>query len=129
MAFAVNEIGMAFFLALIAQEVSKRSCPAAPCTRGVAGGCRWPRPRAASGRCCGLSRLRHLKYEMVLAPAWPIACAIDIAAAYYVLKTILRRGSALPFLLLLAIATDAFGLLVVALRSAAGRHHARPLRC
>ena len=37
---------------------------------------------------------------------WPIACAIDIAAAYYVLKSILPRSGVLPFVLLLAIATD-----------------------
>ena len=34
--------------------------------------------------------------------AWPIACAIDAAATYYVLKTIMPRSGALPFALLIA---------------------------
>src|SRR5678815_2756275 len=42
-------------------------------------------------------------YETVLEAGWPIACAIDIAAAYYVLKTILPRSGALPFVLLLSL--------------------------
>jgi NhaA family Na+:H+ antiporter len=49
--------------------------------------------------------------------AWPVACAIDLAAGYYVLKFIWRRGSAMPFLLLIAVASNAIGLLVVTFRS------------
>jgi NhaA family Na+:H+ antiporter len=49
-----------------------------------------------------------------------VACAIDLAAGYYVLKLIWRRGAALPFLLLIAVATNVVGLLAVALRSPIG---------
>jgi NhaA family Na+:H+ antiporter len=58
----------------------------------------------------------NVKYVTVLAPAWPIACAIDVAAAYYVLKTILPRSGALPFALVAGIVTDIVGVLVVAPR-------------
>ena len=56
----------------------------------------------------------YLQHEEVLAQAWPIACAIDIAAGYYVLKLIFRRSSALSFLLLVAIITNGVGLIVLA---------------
>jgi len=116
-AFPVNEIAMAFFLALVAQEVLEAMMPG-----GVLHSWRrWGLPViAAVGGVLGAAGAYllyvNLKYEVVLAPAWPIACAVDVAAAYYVLKTIWRRGSVLPFLLLVALATDAFGLLIVALR-------------
>jgi NhaA family Na+:H+ antiporter len=116
-AFAVNEIAMAFFLALVGQEVLEAMMPG-----GVLHSWRrWGLPvAAAGGGVLGAAAVYllyvHLKYEVVLAQAWPIACAVDVAAAYYVLRMIWRRGSMLPFLLLLALATDAFGLLIIALR-------------
>ncbi len=118
LAFAVNEIAMALFLALVAQEVLEALMPGGALHTWR----RWGMPLAgAAGGIAGAAGVYllyvHLKYETVLAIAWPIACAIDVAAAYYVLKMIWRRSSALPFLLLLALATDGFGLLVVALRS------------
>ena len=116
-AFPVNEIAMAFFLALVAQEVLEAMMPG-----GVLHSWRrWGLPVIAAvggvlGAAAAYLLYVNLKYEVILAPAWPIACAVDVAAAYYVLKTIWRRGSVLPFLLLVALATDAFGLLIVALR-------------
>jgi NhaA family Na+:H+ antiporter len=46
---------------------------------------------------------------------WAIPCATDIAFSYLVVKAIFRRHPAIPFLLLLAIADDALGLLILAL--------------
>jgi NhaA family Na+:H+ antiporter len=53
--------------------------------------------------------------QPMLTAAWPVAAAIDIAAGYYVLTSVFRRGAAFPFLLLIAVATDAAGLLAMAL--------------
>jgi Na+:H+ antiporter, NhaA family len=116
-AFGVNEIAMAFFLALIAQEVLEGMMPGGALHTWR----RWSMALvAAAGGTIGAATVYllyvQLKYETVLSQAWPIAIAIDVAAAYYVLKTIWHRSSALPFLLLLALATDAFGVLIVALR-------------
>src|SRR5262249_544478 len=58
----------------------------------------------------------RVQYETVLTIGWPVACAIDIAAAYYTIKTILPRSGALPFVLLLGICTDVVGIFVVAPR-------------
>jgi Na+:H+ antiporter, NhaA family len=116
-AFALNEVAMAFFLALIVQEVLEGLMPGGALHTWR----RWSMPLvAAAGGTIGAAAVYllyvQLKYETVLMQAWPVACAIDVAAAYYVLKTVWRRSSALPFLLLLALATDAFGVLIVAVR-------------
>jgi NhaA family Na+:H+ antiporter len=119
-AFPVNEIAMAFFLALVAQEVVEAMMP-----RGALHGWRrWTVPLiAAAGGVAGAVAVYvsyvSLAHEIVLRQAWPVACAIDVAAAYYVLKLFWPRSAALPFVLLLGLATDAFGVLVVALRPSA----------
>ena len=115
--FPINEVAMALFLALVAQEVREALMP-----RGALHTWRrWGLPLiAAGGGIVGATATYlvyvGLKYEAVLVEAWPIACAIDVAAAYYVLKLVWHRSAALPFVLLLALATDAVGVLVLALR-------------
>jgi NhaA family Na+:H+ antiporter len=115
LAFPVNQIGMAIFLGLITQEAVEAVMPG-----GVLHAWRrWALPVvAAAGGALG-SAFVFLAYitiahEQVLAPAWPIACAIDIAAGYYVLKAIFRRAAAPTFLLVIGIATGAAGVLVTA---------------
>jgi len=117
MAFLVNEVGMALFIALITQEVVEAVMPGGALHSwrrwslalvGAVGGI-----IGAAAVFVGFVQYRH---ETVLLTGWPIACAIDVAAAYYTLKTILPRSGALPFALLLGISTDVFGILVVAPR-------------
>jgi NhaA family Na+:H+ antiporter len=115
--FVVNEIGMAFFFALATQEIVEAAMPGG----ALHSWRRWGLPivAAAGGIIGSLSvylTFVAASHESVLSGGWPIACAIDVAAAYYVLKTILPRSGALPFALLIGIATDAFGLFVVAPR-------------
>jgi NhaA family Na+:H+ antiporter len=116
-AFPINEIGMALFLALVAQEVLEAFMPGGALHTWK----RWALPLVgAIGGLVGAAGVYlvyvQLHYETVLANAWPAAVAIDVAAAYYVVKLIWRRTAALPFLLLLALATDLIGLLIVALQ-------------
>ena len=125
LSFFVNQVAMAFFLALIAQEVLEAVMPGGALHNWR----RWSMPLvAAAGGIAGAAAVYlafvQLKYELVLMQAWPVACAIDIAAGYYVLKMILPRSAALPFLLVLAVATNAFGLIVVGLRPTAVGLHA-----
>jgi NhaA family Na+:H+ antiporter len=117
LAFAVNEVGMAFFFALMAQEIAEAV---------MRGGAlhswrRWMLPIiAAIGGIAGAVTVYlgyvYLHYEYSLTAAWPIACAVDAAATYYMLRMILPHNSAVPFALLLAIVTDAIGLVIVAPR-------------
>ena len=114
-AFAVNEVAMAFFIGLLMQEVMEGMMPGGALHTWR----RWGLALiAAAGGIVGATATYlayvQFQYEAVLTQAWPIACAIDLAAAYYVLKAIWRRGSTLLFLLLLALATDVFGVLVIA---------------
>jgi NhaA family Na+:H+ antiporter len=115
LAFPVNEIGMAIFLGLITQEAIEAVMPGG----ALHAWRRWAMPLvAAAGGLLGSTFVYlayiTVKHEQVLAQAWPIAGAIDMAAGYYVLKTIFRRSAAPHFLLVLGIATNAVGVLVLA---------------
>jgi NhaA family Na+:H+ antiporter len=115
LSFPVNEVLMAFFFALLGQEVIEAVMPGG----ALHSWRRWSMPVvAAVGGMAGAVLVYvtyiHLKYEQVLSPAWPITCAIDLAATYYIMKTILPRSGAVAFALVLAITTDMVGMIVVA---------------
>src|SRR5678815_5908559 len=96
--FAVNDVAMAFFLALIVQEVLE-----ALMRGGALHSFRfWGLPLiAAAGGMLGATGVYlayvHWQYETVLVQAWPVMAAIDVAVPYYLLKTVWRRSNALPF--------------------------------
>jgi NhaA family Na+:H+ antiporter len=116
MEFAVNDIGMAFFFALAAKEVIEATAPG--------GALHSPRRSAvpliaAVGGMAGpafiyLALVFSIK-EPGLARGWAIPCATDIAFSYLVARLIFgAKHPGIPFLLLLAIADDALGLLILA---------------
>jgi NhaA family Na+:H+ antiporter len=121
LAFPVNEIGMAFFLALMAQEALEAVMPGG----ALHSWRRWSVPVvAAAGGIAGAAGVYlwwvgPFRHEAVLADGWPIATAIDLAAGYYVLKLIGARRAVVAFFLILAIATDAFGMFLVTIRPGA----------
>jgi NhaA family Na+:H+ antiporter len=107
LSFAVNEIAMAFFLALIAQELFEAVMPGGALHTWR----RWGTTIAAAvggilGTVVVYVAYVNWNYELVLLRGWPVAGAIDIAAGYYVLKLIFHRSSMLPFFLLIAVVTD-----------------------
>jgi Na+:H+ antiporter, NhaA family len=115
--FPINEIGMAFFFALAMKEVVDAT---------VAGGALHPWRRAAvplAGAVGGMigPALLYLALagwlgEPELAHGWAIPCATDIAFSYLVAIALFGRSHpAVPFLMLLAIADDALGLVILAL--------------
>jgi NhaA family Na+:H+ antiporter len=113
-AFPVNEIGMAFFLAFITQQAFEAVMPGGALHTWR----RWGVPLvAAAGGLIGAAVVFvgyvYTSHEQVLAQAWPTVCAIDAAAAYYLLRLVYRRKSALSFLLVLAFATDAVALVLL----------------
>jgi NhaA family Na+:H+ antiporter len=119
LSFVVNEVGMALFFALITQEIVEEVMPGGALHTWR----RWTLPAlAAVGGSIGSALVyvawAGLKYESVLVPGWPVSGAIDIAFAYFVVKAIFRRHAAVPFLLVLAIAADAFGAVAVSARQA-----------
>jgi NhaA family Na+:H+ antiporter len=117
LAFPVNEVLMAFFFALIAHEIVEAVLPGG----ALHSWRRWVVPVAAAAggfAGAGLVYVSYvgLSYQPLLEPAWPVACAIDLVAGYYLLKAIFGRGGAVPFLLVVGIVTNAIALMVVALR-------------
>jgi len=116
LSFVVNDIGMTFFFALMAQEVAEAVMPGGALQTWR----RWSLAIvAALGGMAGavgvyLGLLR-LNYVYAMTAAWPVALAVDAAVAYYVLKTIMpRRSGAVPFALLVALITDGIAIVIVA---------------
>jgi NhaA family Na+:H+ antiporter len=124
MAFAVNDVAMAFFFALVTKEVVEATAPGGvlhPWRRGLL-------PVIASLGAALVPVLIYLRAvdlldEPILAAAWPATIATDIAVSYFVARIIFRLHPAVPFLLLLAIAADALGLVILALFYPVGELH------
>jgi Na+:H+ antiporter, NhaA family len=114
--FGVDDVGMVFFFALAAKEVYEAALPGGPLAS--------PRLAAVPLLAAAGGMIAPAALYAVLAATtgrddltrgWAIPTATDIAFAYLVVRLIFRPGhAAIPFLLLLAIADDALGLIVLA---------------
>ena len=123
-AFAVNDVGMVFFFALITKEVAEATVP---------GGALHPWRRAALPVAAAVGgvivsiaiylSVAHYVGEHMLEDGWVAACAIDIPGTYIIARLIFGRHPAVPFLLLLAISADAIGLAAVAVLHPVGDAH------
>jgi NhaA family Na+:H+ antiporter len=123
-AFAVNDVAMMFFFALMTKEVVEAT---------AAGGVLHPWRRAllpviASIGATLAPALLYIRAvdaleEPMLVVGWPVTFATDIAVSYFVARIIFRLHPAIPFLLLLAIASDALGFLALALFDPAADLH------
>jgi NhaA family Na+:H+ antiporter len=117
LSFAVNDVGMAIAFAFLAQEVVEATLPGGSLHS-------WRRAMlpivAAAGGALGASAAYQAYIrsgdQLVLAQGWPIACAVDIAGSYVLARSIFRRSAGVSFILLLTIASDVIGLLVVSHR-------------
>jgi Na+:H+ antiporter, NhaA family len=115
LAFAVNDIGMAFGLAYVAQEVIEATLP---------GGTLYPWRRAMLPVIAGVGgtvgaiavyvAYIHSTDEAVLAQGWPIACGVDIFFCLALARMVFRRSVTVAFPLLLAISSDVIGLTMIA---------------
>ncbi|HJN92149.1 MAG TPA: Na+/H+ antiporter NhaA, partial [Dehalococcoidia bacterium] len=114
--FAVNDVGMVFFFALAAKEVYEATLPggALSSLRQAA----VPILAAIGGMLVpalvyvGLATWVN---QPELIRGWAIPCATDIAFSYMTARIIFgSHHIAIPFLLLLAIADDALGLIILA---------------
>jgi NhaA family Na+:H+ antiporter len=117
MRFLVNDVGMVFFFALATKEVFEATLPGGPLSSGRQAAVPI---LAAVGGMVVPATLYAVSVSMLDRPelmrGWAIPCATDIAFSYLIARLIFRHGHpAIPFLLLLAIADDALGLLVLAL--------------
>lgn len=114
--FAVNEVGMVFFFALAAKEVFEATLPGGP----LASPRRALSPLAAAVGGTLAPALIYVALASTRGPAelirgWAIPCATDIAFSAMVARMIFPAAHpAIPFLLLLTIADDALGLIILA---------------
>lgn len=119
LAFLVNDIGMAFALAFLVQEAideMRAGGTLHPWRRGAL-----PLVAAAGGTLGAIAvylTAVGIGDQPVLALGWPIATAVDIAMGFLVARSIFGRHPAVTFVLLLAIGSDAVGLLLVSQRPA-----------
>ncbi len=115
--FWVNDVGMAFFFALAAKEVFEATLPGGALSSGRQAVS--PLIAAVGGMAAPAAVYAGLTLTMgpsELLRGWAIPCATDIAFSAMVARAIFPRGHpAIPFLLLLAIADDALGLVILAL--------------
>jgi NhaA family Na+:H+ antiporter len=114
--FAVNDVGMAFFFGLIAKEVVEATAP---------GGVLHPWRRAALPLAAAfgsvlvpqalLALFSRVLDEPMLSVAWLVPGAVDLALCYVVVRLIFRpTHPAVPFLLLLGIASNAIAIAALA---------------
>jgi NhaA family Na+:H+ antiporter len=122
--FPVNDVAMIFFFALAAKDVVDATASGGPLHT-------WRRAALPVVAAAGGMIVPALFYVLVvrqsnqtaLLRGWAIPCATDIAFSYLMAKAIFRRHPAVPFLLLLAIADDGFGLVILALFYPSGDLH------
>jgi Na+:H+ antiporter, NhaA family len=117
LAFWTNDVAMALFFALIAQEFYEELMPGGALHTWR----RWLLPMfAAAGSLAGgaIVYLGYVnwQYELVLRDGWPIAAAIDVAVVYVLVRSLFKRHAAVPFVLLVAVAVNVVGLASVAWR-------------
>jgi len=114
--FWINDVAMVFFFALAAKEVFEATLPGGP----LASPRRALSPLAAAVGGMVAPAVIFVGLASTLGPAdlirgWAIPCATDIAFSAMIARVIFPGGHpAIPFLLLLAIADDALGLIILA---------------
>ncbi|HXG56152.1 MAG TPA: Na+/H+ antiporter NhaA [Vicinamibacterales bacterium] len=114
--FGVNDIGMVFFFALATKEIIEATAPDGPLAS--------PKEAAvpliaAAGGMAGPALIYVILSQALQRPelsgGWAVPCATDIAFSYMAARLIFPRDHpGIPFLLLLAIADDAMGLIILA---------------
>jgi NhaA family Na+:H+ antiporter len=120
--FAVNDVAMAMFFALAAAEVRHATGSGGPLSSIETAGTPL---LAAAGGMIGPASLFILLARGIgpenLYHGWAIPCATDIAFSALVARAVFGpRHPAVPFLLMLAIADDALGLIILAVFYPAG---------
>jgi len=114
--FWVNDVGMAFFFALAAKEVFEATLPGG----ALASPSRALTPLSAAVGGMVAPAIIYVSLAATFGPTelvrgWAIPCATDIAFSAMVVRVIFpSEHPAIPFLLLLAIADDALGLILLA---------------
>jgi NhaA family Na+:H+ antiporter len=114
-AFAVNDVAMVFFFALMTKEVVEATAPG-----GVLHS--WRRVLLPVVASAGVALAPLLAFaglvrvfdEPMLMRGWTVVMATDLAAAYFVARLLFGRHPAVPFMILVAISANALGFAALA---------------
>jgi NhaA family Na+:H+ antiporter len=124
-AFWVNDVAMVFFFALMTKEVVEATIPGGvlhPLRRALL-------PVVASVGATAVPALIYVRVAtlldepMLAALGWPVSLVTDLAVCFFVARLIFRSHPAVPFLLLLGIASDMIGIAILAAVNASSEHH------
>jgi NhaA family Na+:H+ antiporter len=116
-AYPVNEIAMVLFFGLVAQEIFEEIMPGGALHRWR----RWIVPIvAAVGGVAGSAGVYGAfvswKIEPLLHAGWPAVIGVDLVFAYFITRAIFHRHPAVPFVMLLAVVSNAVAFLAIAPR-------------
>jgi len=122
--FWVNEVAMVLFFGLIMKEVAEATVPGGvlhPWRRALL-------PLVAS---VGLTLVPLVAFSLVVplfdeprvVEGWPVVFATDLAVGYVFARLIFGRHAIIPFFLLLAICTNALGVIALAMAAPATDMH------
>ena len=114
-AFAVNDVAMALFFALMTKEIVEATVPGGvlhPWRRALL-------PVVAAIGAAVLTTLIYVRMadaldEPMLTGGWPVSLTTDLAISYFVARVIFRQHPVIPFLLLFGIASDGLGFVSLA---------------
>jgi Na+:H+ antiporter, NhaA family len=124
-AFGVNDVAMLLFFALMTKEVVEATAPGGvlhPWRRAML-------PIVASVAATAVPALIYVAVveafdePMLAVLGWPVSLVSDLAIGYFVARIIFRLHPAIPFLLLLGIASDMIGFVILAVFNPAGDRH------
>ena len=113
-AFAVNDLAMVFFFALMTKEVVEATAPG-----GVLHSWRRIMPPVIAALFSTAvpavlyGRLVEVLDEPMLNLGWPVVMATDLAIGYFVARLIFRLHAVIPFFLVLGIVSDGLGFLAL----------------
>src|SRR6185503_233906 len=114
-AFAVNDVAIALFFALIMKEVVEATAPGGvlhPWRRAML-------PVVAAVAAAAVTAIIHARMsdgldEPMLSDGWPVSLGTDLAISYFVARVIFRQHPVIPFLLLFGIASNGLGFVSLA---------------
>jgi len=114
LAFPINDIGVAFGLASLAQEVLEATGPAGHMPS-------WRHTLLAAAMGVGGAVAAAATYAMfvdvtaepVLAQGWPIVCGVDVFFGVAIARGIFRRGATVSLVVILALVSDIVALLAI----------------
>jgi NhaA family Na+:H+ antiporter len=124
-AFAVNDVAMLFFFALMTKEVVEATAPGGvlhPLRRALL-------PIVAAVGATAVPALIYIRVAVLLdepmlaALGWPVSLVTDLAVCFFVARLVFRSNPAVPFLLLLGIASDMIGIAILAVVNASSERH------